>query len=70
MPRSVKRYNLVLPSELFDEVQKIADERHTTVVEVLKQFIRLGLIVDQAEKSPDTSIVIRQGDKEREIILV
>ena len=68
--QEVKRYNLVVPQTLFDEVQKIALERHTAVIEVLKQFIRLGLVVDKVEKSPEASLIIREGDKERELVLL
>jgi hypothetical protein len=65
-----KRYNMVLPQPLFDELKVIADERHSTVLEVLKQFIRLGLLVSKAEKSSDTAVIMREGDKERELILI
>jgi hypothetical protein len=65
-----KRYNLVLPQPLFDELQRIADERQSTVLEVLKQFIRLGLLVSKAERSSDTAVVIREGDRERELMLI
>lgn len=66
----VKRYNLVLPEELFNEVQQIADERQTSVVDILRRFIKLGLLADQIEKSPDSALIIRQGNAERQIILV
>ena len=65
-----KRYNMVLPQPLFDEIQRIADERHSTVLEVLKQFIRLGLLVSKAEKSLDAAVIIREGDRERELMLI
>ncbi len=67
---NTKRYNLVLPQPLFDELQSVADERHATVLEVLKQYIRLGLLVSKAEKSPDVSVVIREGERERELMLI
>ena len=65
-----KRYNMVIPQPLFDELQMMADERHSTVLEVLKQFIRLGLLVSKAEKSPDAAVIIREGDRERELMLI
>lgn len=65
-----KRYNLVLPQELFDQLQVIADERHSTVLEVMRQFIRLGLLVSKAEKSSEIMLIIREGDKERELMLI
>jgi hypothetical protein len=65
-----KRYNLVMPQALFDELQTIADERHSTVLEVMKQFIRLGLLVSKAEKASDATVIIREGERERELMLI
>ena len=66
----IKRYNLAIPQALFDELQTIADERHSTVLEVLKQFIRLGLLVSKAEKSPSAAVILREGGRERELMLI
>jgi hypothetical protein len=65
-----KRYNLVLPQPLFDELQSVADERHTTVLEVLKQYIRLGLLISKAAKSPDMAVILREGDRDRDLMLI
>ena len=66
----MKRYNLVIPDELFSEVQELADEKHTTVVELFRRFIKLGLLATQIEDSPKASLLIREGDTEREIIML
>ncbi len=55
----MKRYSLELPVELFNEVRQIAHEQHTTVVEVIRKFIKLGLAI---EKTPDNALYIREGD--------
>jgi hypothetical protein len=70
MTRSAKRYNLILPEELYQEVQRVAESRHTTVVEMLRRFVKLGLLVAKAEESPDTAFIIRKGDKEQELVLL
>ena len=67
--KTLKRYNLVIPDELFNEVQELADEKHTTVVELFRRFIKLGLLA-QIEDSPKASLLIREGDTEREIIML
>jgi hypothetical protein len=67
---TAKRYNLVLPDELYQEVQAIAERRHTTVVELLRRFVKLGLLVAKAEESPDMAFILREGDKERELLLL
>lgn len=66
----LKRYNLVLPEELFNEIQKVAEDRHTTVVEMLRRFIKLGLLAVQLEETSSAALIIREGDHERQIMLI
>jgi hypothetical protein len=66
----LKRYNLTLPAELFDEIQQLADERHTTVVDLLRRFIKLGLLAIKLEEDPDAALIIREGDQERQILIL
>jgi len=67
---ALKRYNLVLPTELFDELQQVADKRHTTVVEVLRKFIKLGLMAVQIDENPSAALLIREGKTERQIVIL
>lgn len=67
---SVKRYNLVLPEDLYNEVRRQADEHGTTVVELLRKFIKLGLLAMDVQEDPESALIIREGDTEREIILL
>ena len=64
-----KRYNLVLPEDLFDEVGKAADARHTTVVEMIRRFITLGLLAIDLDETPGAALLIREreGEEMREI---
>jgi hypothetical protein len=66
----MKRYTLVLPTELFDEVKRVADARQTTVVDMLRRFIRLGLLSVRLEETPDAALLIREGESEKEILLL
>ena len=68
--KSLKRYNLALPEELYAEVQALADRQQTTVVELLRRFIKLGLLATAVQERPDASLLIREGEREREIILL
>jgi hypothetical protein len=65
-----KRYTLVLPEELFVEVQELADKRQTTVVDLLRRFIKLGLLAARIEEIPGSALIIREGDTERQILLI
>lgn len=68
--KDVKRYNLVLPEELFDEVQRVAQARQTSVVELIRKFIKIGLLAIQIEETPGASLLIREGDSEQRLILL
>jgi hypothetical protein len=65
-----KRYNLSLPEQLYEELGREANERGVTIVELLRSFIKLGLLIMKMEKKDDVSLIIREGDVEREIILL
>ena len=67
---SLRRYSLVLPEDLFNEVERLADERQVTVVELLRRFIKLGLLAVQIENSPDKALLIREGDRDRELLIL
>lgn len=64
-----KRYNLVLPEDLFVAVQQMAREKDTTVVDLIRKFLRLGLVIADTEKSDLATIYVREGDQERQIHL-
>ena len=51
----LKRYNLVLTDELFGELERVARKRHTSVVEVLRRYIKLGLMVEEIDEKPDAA---------------
>ncbi|MGE3541459.1 MAG: hypothetical protein AB7N91_29005 [Candidatus Tectimicrobiota bacterium] len=68
--KDTKRYSLVLPGQLFEAIQELAEERQTTVLEIIKKFLRLGLLVADAEKSPDSEFIIRKGEREQRLLLV
>jgi hypothetical protein len=66
----VYRYNLALPKELFEELKEAADERGITVVEVLRKFIKLGLLALETQDKPGSALIIREGDTERQIMML
>jgi hypothetical protein len=65
----MKRYNLVIPKELYGELEKVADKRRVKVVDVLRNYIEFGLWFETTLAKPETTLVVREGDKERELIL-
>ena len=66
----LKRYSLVLPEDLFTAIQALADQRQTTVVDLIRRFIKLGLIAAKIEDTPGAALIIRDRDTEQRIILL
>ncbi|MGI8549652.1 MAG: Clp protease N-terminal domain-containing protein [Dehalococcoidia bacterium] len=66
----LKRYNLALPNDLFEAVQQLADRQDTTVLEVLRRFIRLGLFMTKLQETPGSTLIIREEDRERQLVLI
>jgi ATP-dependent Clp protease ATP-binding subunit ClpA len=68
--RGVRRYSLVLPELLFEQVQELADAEQSTVAELFRRFTKLGLLVMEIQRSPDASIVIRQDGSEQRLLVL
>ena len=45
------------------------ERQHTSVVELLRRFTRLGLLATQLQERPDAALIIREGGTERQILL-
>lgn len=67
---TIKRYQLTLPEDLYNEIQGIADSSHSTVLETLRRLIKYGLLVFNIMKDPNAKLIIREGNTEREIVMV
>ena len=65
-----KRHNLVLPSELYHRLQQVAEEKHTTITDLIKRFVKLGLLAVEVENSPGSELIIRENGAERRILLL
>jgi hypothetical protein len=67
----LKRYNLVLPEDLYKGIQKIAENQHMMVIEVLRKFIKLGILAADIAQDPGSKLIIREtGKMDREILLL
>lgn len=66
----MKRYNLVLPEELYFEVEKIANKEKISVVEILRRFIKLGLVATKIQDDPDSHLIFRKGDVDQEFLIL
>ena len=66
----VWRYSLSLPRELQVQIEAVAEKNHTTVVDVLRRFVKLGLLAVQIEETPGAELLIREGEIERRLIFL
>lgn len=67
---TLRRYNLILPEELYEAVKGIAEQQHTTVIELFRKFIKLGMLAADIANDPKSKLIIREGKTEREIVLL
>ncbi len=64
--RNTKRYTFELPIEIYDQLAATADQNGTSVVEMLRKYIKLGLLATQ----PGTTVLLRIGNSEQPIMLI
>jgi hypothetical protein len=55
-----RRYNLQISKDLYEDIERISIELDTSVVEVIKRFLRFGLIVYDLQRSPDVDLLISE----------
>jgi len=68
--QTIKRYSLALREDVFSEIERVASEKQMSFIEVLRRFIKIGLMIERIEKSPDSVLILKEGDTERQIILI
>jgi ATP-dependent Clp protease ATP-binding subunit ClpA len=72
MPKGagVKRYNLVLSDEMYQQVQARAEQENASVVDLLRRFVKLGLLAMRLAEEPDSGLIMRERGVERQILLL
>ena len=65
-----RRYSLVVPGDLYNEVKAIAGKRDITVAEVFRRFIKLGLLAESIDDDPERTLLIENEGTLREILLL
>ncbi len=69
--KELKRLNVALPDTLYQRLEDQAEEQQTTITDLLRRYIRLGLTADLL-LTPGATLLVREGstNKERELIIV
>ena len=65
----VKRYNLVLPRDLYDEVSREAEKRGATFIELMRKFIQIGLLTLKVQEDPNAALILREGDTDSKLLI-
>jgi hypothetical protein len=61
-----KRYTFELPIEIYNQLAGVAEENGTSVVEMLRKYIKLGLLATK----PGTEVLLRIGDSDQPVMLI
>jgi predicted DNA-binding protein len=59
-----KRYHLVIPIELYQELEKVANNKSRTIIDVLRRYIEFGLWIDTFSNKADATLRITEGGDE------
>jgi hypothetical protein len=65
----IKRYNLALPAQEFDELQAIADAENSTMKDTILILVKAGLEIHTAAEN-GAAIIKKESGKETELLLI
>lgn len=63
------KMNITIADDLLLEMKKIGVQHGCSATEVLREFVKLGLVAMNVQKDPSASFLIRVNDEERKVIL-
>jgi len=64
----VKRYNLDVPVELHEALDKLATERHMTVAQLTRKAYEMLLVVDSLDLDKEGQLIYRNGGIEQRLV--
>lgn len=65
-----KRFNISLTEELFEKIEQLANEEDTTITEIFRRFVKIGILTSEVQKKPDAALILREGDVETRILFM
>ena len=67
---AIRRYSLSLPTDVYEKLEELADERGTTILALLRQFIRLGVLAAETDlEDPENGVFIRTNGKDTRLLI-
>lgn len=64
--QTLRRCTFDLPLTLYNDLYQAAERNETTLTDMLRKYIRLGLLASQ----PDTVVLLKQGEMEQPVRLL
>jgi len=61
-----KRYTVTIPDDVYQKLEQHSDKLSTSVNQLIRQFLKLGLIVLELEDNSDKKLIIRSYDENGE----
>lgn len=64
---NAKRIHIVLPEKLYDEIYEISARHEIQISDILRRFIKLGLIAVKLEETEGSALILKEGDTSTEV---
>ena len=58
-----RRYSLVMDESTFNEIEEVAFKLDSNLVDVIKRFLRLALLIYKYQQDPDVKVMIHKKDE-------
>lgn len=64
------RCQVTFPEALLNQVKAFGEGEHITLIEAIRRLLKYGLLMVTLAKDKNVKLFVREGDNEREIVLV
>jgi hypothetical protein len=67
--KATTSYNLSIPTEIYNNLKKIAAQEGTTIADLLRRATKLLLFVRSIKDDPGARLLVERGGEPQEIVL-
>ena len=54
------RYTLTLPTEIYNELRELAEQRGISIKDAVRQCLKIGLVAVKLDEDPDKELIIKE----------
>jgi len=58
-----EEYKLVIPGHLFEKLQHLAEQDHTTVLDLIRRSIKMGVVLKDLGMEPGSTLILQTPGK-------